>query len=82
MPKKTKSNSKSAQTAPTKYPVRRLTVRGGLYDYQHRKYPTPPEVPHLELRGYWLKQAGFDVGSRVKVEVRDGCLLVVGSESV
>ncbi len=77
MPKKTSSNSGSPST---QFPTRRLTVRGGLYDYQHRKYPTPPEVPLLELRGYWLKQAGFDVGCRVKVEVRDGCLLVMGSE--
>ncbi len=79
MPKKTKTNSKSPQTPPAKYPVRQLTVRGTLYDYQHRKHPTPPEVPFLELRGYWLKKAGLDVGSRVRVVVRDGYLLVVGS---
>ncbi len=77
MPNKPHSNSKSTQTPPTKFPVRRLTVRGGLYDYQHRKHPTPPEVPFLELRGYWLQQAGFDVGSRVRVVARDGYLLVV-----
>ncbi len=77
MPNKTRSNPKPNKTNPDKFPVRHLTVRGGLYDYQHRKYPTPPEVPFLELRGYWLQQAGFDVGSRVRVIVRDGYLLVV-----
>ncbi len=80
MPKKTNSNSKSTQATPTKFPARKLTVRGGHYDYQHRKHPTPPEVPFLELRGYWLKKAGFDVGSRVRVVIRDGYLLVVGSD--
>ncbi len=68
---------KSTLVNHSKFPVRKLTVRGGHYDYQYRKHPTPPEVPRLELRGYWLRQAGFEVGSRVRVVVRNGYLLLV-----
>ncbi len=77
MSKQTHSNHKSTQSNPNKFPTRQLTIRGGHYESQDKKYPTPPEVPFLELRGYWLKQAGFDVGSRVNVVVREGYLLVV-----
>ncbi len=59
MPKQTHSNQKSTQTNPDKLPTRQLTIRGGHYEYQYKKHPTPPEVPFLELRGYWLKQAVF-----------------------
>ncbi len=77
MPKQTHSSSKLTQATPAKFPTRQLTVRGAHYEYQYKKHPTPPEVPLLELRGYWLQQAGFDVGCRVRVVVRDGYLLVV-----
>lgn len=34
------------------------------------------EVPYLRLRGRWLKDAGFAIGRYVKVEVREGCLMI------
>ena len=34
------------------------------------------EVPFLPLRGRWLKDAGFDIGRSVKVEVSEGRLTI------
>ena len=33
-------------------------------------------VPLLQVRGYWLKQAGFEINTPVKVRVMDGCLVL------
>ncbi len=74
------SELKSPQINITGAPLRQLTVRGKHYEYQHKMYPIPPEVPFIELRGYWLQQAGFEIGHRVKVVPGDGYLLVVGVE--
>jgi hypothetical protein len=37
-------------------------------------------LPHLPLKGRWLERAGFTVGMRVEVLVKDQCLIVVPSE--
>lgn len=29
----------------------------------------PPRAPRLELSGYWLEDAGFPIGTRVRLEV-------------
>ncbi len=76
----TRSNPKSPQINITGAPLRQLTVRGKHYEYQHKMRPTPPEVPFIELSGYWLQQAGFEIGHRVKVVPGDGYLLIVGIE--
>jgi len=34
------------------------------------------EVPYLRLRGRWLRNAGFAIGRKVKVEVSDGRLMI------
>lgn len=33
-------------------------------------------VPCLRLRGRWLQDAGFTIGRNVKVEVREGRLMI------
>ena len=33
-------------------------------------------VPYLPLSGKWLEQAGFEIGSKVQVEVKDGQLVI------
>ena len=33
-------------------------------------------VPYLRLRGRWLEAAGFRIGRSVKVEVREGRLMI------
>ena len=57
---------------------RLLSITGSCYEYQlHGRWPRPPEVPYLRLRGYWLQQAGFSAGQRVKVHVADECVTIV-----
>ena len=34
------------------------------------------EVPFLPLRGRWLRDAGFEIGRNVKVEISDGRLTI------
>ena len=34
------------------------------------------DVPYLRLRGEWLRDAGFDIGRNVKVEVSGGRLMI------
>ena len=34
------------------------------------------EVPFLPLRGRWLRDAGFEIGRSVKVEVSEGRLTI------
>jgi len=34
------------------------------------------EVPFLPLRGRWLRDAGFEIGHSVKIEVHEGRLTI------
>jgi len=49
---------------------RRLTV-----GYKPLKSPGV-EVPYLGLRGRWLREAGFEIGRSVSVEVSEGRLTI------
>jgi len=33
-------------------------------------------VPWIQLKGYWLAQAGFDINTPITVRVMDGCLVL------
>ncbi len=59
----------SAQHYPT---TRTLKVRAGHYDYQR----LPKPVPWVYLKGYWLEQAGFTIGTTVQVKVSQGRLVL------
>jgi toxic protein SymE len=64
-------NSQDEAAAPnTSAKLRRLTV-----GYKPLKSPGV-EVPYLRLRGRWLRDAGFEVGRGVKVEVSEGRLTI------
>lgn len=40
-------------------------------------YPEPnPTTPFIRLRGLWLEQAGFDVQTRVRIQVEQGRLIL------
>lgn len=38
-------------------------------------------VAHLPLKGVWLEEAGFKIGTRVNVVVRKGCLVILPAEA-
>ncbi len=56
----------------------RLTVSAAGVQSTADEYPRPwlDPMPSLRLRGRWLKQAGFDIGARVRVSVEAGKLVV------
>jgi hypothetical protein len=37
-------------------------------------------VPWIQLKGYWLQQAGFAINTPVKVRVIDGCLVLTTTD--
>jgi Toxin SymE, type I toxin-antitoxin system len=41
-----------------------------------RERPEPPRVPFLRLQGRWLQQAGFAIGTPVRILVKPGCLVL------
>jgi toxic protein SymE len=58
--------------------TRELKVTSSHYTSQ--RWPRPPAVPFIRLKGYWLEKAGFSVGKLVKVEVADNCIKIVTTE--
>ncbi len=49
----------------------RCKVGAALYPIRE-EYGRDEVVPYLRLRGRWLDKLGFDVGSRLKIEARQG----------
>jgi hypothetical protein len=39
-------------------------------------YPSEKSVPFLRLRGHYLREAGFDEGDEVLIEIRSGEILI------
>ena len=56
--------------------TRQLKVRESYHDYQLQQSSIREPVPWVQLKGYWLKQAGFNVNTPVKVRVMKGCLVI------
>ena len=69
-----------SKTQPQKNkPLRHLKVRKSYYTHslksqQDTPYATNPPVPWVEIKGYWLNQAGFEIGKAMEVEVSQGCI--------
>ena len=49
------------------------------YGYRLKEQPSSAgdrPVPWLQMRGHWLRDAGFEIHTPVKVRVMDGCLVL------
>jgi hypothetical protein len=73
-------NSKSGArlTQKTTCQERRIKVNQIHYLYKLKDDPSGAgrAVPWIQLKGYWLQQAGFEIDTPVKVRVMDGCLVL------
>jgi hypothetical protein len=58
--------------------VRWATVQTTIYPPLQNSASVGRRVPWLNLRGHWLAQAGFEIGTPYHIEVRDKKLLLVG----
>ncbi len=45
-----------------------------------RQYPDYIAAPLLILEGQWLAVAGFAIGTRVDIQVMEGCLVITAGE--
>lgn len=81
------SDNSKGNARPAEIPLeRRLTVGTLFYEYPPRKDDPPHtpkravRVPWLQMKGQWLAAAGFDIRSRVRVQVSRGCLVLTVEE--
>lgn len=57
--------------------IRHLKVHPGQYYHQTLSNSCRVRlVPWVHIKGYWLKEAGFTVGTPVHVEVSEGRLVI------
>ncbi len=58
--------------------VRNLKVNQAYYMHKLKNDPMGAgrPIPWIQLKGYWLQQAGFEIGASFKVRVMQGCLVV------
>ncbi|NKC16979.1 MAG: type I addiction module toxin, SymE family [Gammaproteobacteria bacterium] len=78
-----KPESLSAK-AKLPYP-RRLKVHSGHYDYQSTINPSgyrkSAPVPWIQLKGYWLGQAGFPIGTELEVNISEQRVVITPASS-
>ena len=76
-PRSAQAFSSNNASQPTSY--RNLKVRKGYYPHQYhaqKQYSAPKPVPWVEIKGYWLNQAGFSIGTPLSVQVQNGCITI------
>jgi hypothetical protein len=57
--------------------VRWATVQTAIYPPLQNAAGIGRRVPWLNLRGHWLAQAGFEIGTPYRIEVRNKKLVLV-----
>lgn len=56
---------------------RRIKVNQTHYDYRpKRDARVNRAVPWVQLKGYWLEQAGSRIDTRIQVRIMKGCLVL------
>ncbi|ASG89749.1 endoribonuclease SymE [Salmonella enterica] len=45
------------------------------------RYPDYTRIPALTLKGQWLEDAGFTIGTQVDVKVMNGCIVLTAQQS-
>jgi len=72
---------------PVKIPTEKWLTVGKLYYYYTPTKDSPPgttncsvKVPWIQMRGRWLNAAGFAIGTKVRVRVRPGQLVLTAEE--
>jgi hypothetical protein len=56
--------------------TKQIKIGSMQYEYRRKtKNNTQAEVPWLQLKGHWLRAAGFDCQAQVTVRVMEGCLV-------
>lgn len=65
-------------TTPRLYP--RCSV-GSAFRALPEEHGRAELVPCIRLRGHWLEMLGFNVGARLKIDARPGCITLTVIES-
>ena len=57
------------------------TIKVNQTYYEYRTKDQSPNsacrpVPWIQMKGHWLKAAGFEIDTPVKIRVMDGCLVL------
>ena len=78
---KAHSTPRRRRVVPRSCQERRVKVKRGYYERPFRQqadesYSAPRPVPWVQLKGYWLEQAGFIIDMPIKVRVMEGCLVL------
>ena len=50
--------------------------------YNIRRYEDYKDTPTIIMKGEWLKEAGFDIGSLIQVECENGKLVITPRKEV
>ena len=68
---------------PVKIPNQRYIAVGKLYYYYTPRPDAPAgttncplKVPWIQMKGRWLEQVGFSIGTSVRIRVKRGCLVL------
>ncbi len=58
---------------------RHIKVNQAHYEYRTKDqspHSGSRSVPWIQMKGHWLRQAGFEIDTPIKVRVMDGCLVL------
>ena len=76
-----KSGSRLQQSKKTE---RYIKVNQIHYEYRSKQQSNNTgncAVPWIQMKGHWLRQAGFEIDTPIKVRVMNGCLVLTSEPS-